>query len=89
MNWATTANKNAKLIGAMKHLLLQLQKTGSITDDDREHLLNRYIRGHITGFGHIAELLYGHNQTHPNYAQIVNYGIYYGENHATTTREEN
>lgn len=86
MNWATTAKQNAKLLGAMKHLLLQLQKNNVINDDDREHLLNRYIRGQITGFGHVAELLYGHNQTHPNYNQIIKYGVYYGENTNTTER---
>jgi aspartate aminotransferase-like enzyme len=40
-----------KVIGAMKHLLLELQKVGIIDEIDRDHLNDRYIRGHINSFG--------------------------------------
>jgi len=76
-----TTEKPAKLIGAYKHLLLQLKKVNAIDDIDADHLLDRYIRGHITGFGHLAEWLLatgsigGHN-----YDQIIYYGRKYGEN---------
>jgi len=69
-----------KVIGAMKHLLLQLEKNNAISPIDREHILDRYIRGHIDGFGHLAEWLYsfGAIGTH-NYDQIIRYGRRYGE----------
>jgi hypothetical protein len=65
----------------MKHLLLELQKVNVINDIDREHLLDRYIRGRIIGFGHLAEWL---DSTvglgDHNYQQIIEYGRRYGEN---------
>jgi len=70
-----------KVIGAFKHLLLELKKVNAITDIDHDHLLDRYIRGQINGFGHLAEWLLatgsigGHN-----YDQIIRYGRRYGEN---------
>jgi len=76
-----TTEKPAKLVGAYKHLLLQLKKVNAINDIDADYLLDRYIRGHITGFGHLAEWLLatgsigGHN-----YDQIIYYGRKYGEN---------
>jgi hypothetical protein len=69
-----------KVIGAMKHLLLELKKINAINDIDHDHILDRYIRGQIIGFGHLAEWLLatgaigGHN-----YDQIVQYGRRYGE----------
>ena len=69
-----------KVIGAMKHLLLELQKVNVINDIDREHLLDRYIRGRITGFGHLAEWLDATtNLGDHNYNEIINYGRRYGE----------
>jgi len=69
-----------KVIGAMKHLLLELQKVNVINDIDREHLLDRYIRGRITGFGHLAEWLDATtNLGDHNYNQIIQYGRRYGE----------
>jgi len=64
----------------MKHLLLELQKVNVINDIDREHILDRYIRGRITGFGHLAEWLDAttHLGDH-NYNQIIQYGRRYGE----------
>lgn len=69
-----------KVIGAMKHLLLELQKIGIINEVDRDHLNDRYIRGHINSFGHLAEWLLAYRMisTH-NYDQIVQYGFRYGE----------
>jgi aminoglycoside phosphotransferase (APT) family kinase protein len=72
--------KPAKVIGAMKHLLLELQKVNVINDIDREHLLDRYIRGRIMGFGHLAEWLDATaNLGEHNYNQIIEYGRRYGE----------
>jgi hypothetical protein len=69
-----------KVIGAMKHLLLELQKVNVINDIDREHLLDRYIRGRIIGFGHLAEWLDATtNLGDHNYNQIIEYGRRYGE----------
>lgn len=69
-----------KVIGAMKHLLLELQKVNIINDIDREHLLDRYIRGRITSFGHLAEWLDATtNLGDHNYNQIIEYGRRYGE----------
>jgi hypothetical protein len=65
----------------MKHLLLELQKAGAITDDNmREHLLNRYIRGHLENFRHLAEYLLAIQAIGPhNYDQIILYSNRYGE----------
>lgn len=73
--------KAPKVIGAFKHLLLELKKVNAINDITADHLLDRYIRGHIIGFGHLAELLLatGAIGLH-NYDQIVYYGRRYGEN---------
>lgn len=71
---------STKVIGAMKHLLLELQKVNVINDIDREHLLDRYIRGRITSFGHLAEWLDATtNLGDHNYNEIINYGRRYGE----------
>jgi hypothetical protein len=65
----------------MKHLLLELQKVNVINDIDREHLLDRYIRGRIIGFGHLAEYMQRfYPLGHENYIQIIRYGNHYGEN---------
>ena len=77
----TMETPQPKVLGAMKHLLLELQKVGAINDIDREHLLDRYIRGRIHGFGHLAEYihrLYPRLGNH-NYIQIIRYGNHYGE----------
>ena len=72
--------KTDKVVGAMKHLLLELQKVGVINDIDREHILDRYIRGRIIGFGHLAEYLHAaYNLGEHNYDQIIRYGRKYGE----------
>lgn len=69
-----------KVIGAMKHLLLELQKVNVINDIDREHLLDRYIRGRIDSFGQLAEWLDATtNLGDHNYNQIIQYGRRYGE----------
>jgi hypothetical protein len=74
------SNTTPKVIGAMKHLLLELQKVNVINDIDREHLLDRYIRGRIIGFGHLAEWLDATtNLGDHNYQQIIQYGRNYGE----------
>ena len=76
-----TSTTSTKVIGAMKHLLLELQKVGVINDIDREHLLDRYIRGRIESFGHLAEYMrrfYPKLENH-NYIQIIRYGNHYGE----------
>lgn len=71
---------NPKVIGAMKHLLLELQKHNVINDIDREHLLDRYIRGWITSFGHLAEYLWATtNIGQNNYDYVIEYGRRYGE----------
>ena len=76
-----TQDKPVKLVGAMKHLLLELQKVGAINEIDREHLIDRYIRGHINSFGQLAEWLYAfHMVANHNYIQVLRYGNYYGEN---------
>jgi hypothetical protein len=73
-------DKSTKLIGAMKHLLNELQKVNVITDGDREHIVREYIRGRIIGFGHLAEYLTAtSNLGHHNYQEIVEYGRRYGE----------
>jgi hypothetical protein len=71
-----------KKLGAMKHLLLELQKVGSIADDNmREHLLNRYIRHEIHNFRHLAEYLLAIRAIGAhNYDQIILYSNRYGEN---------
>jgi len=69
-----------KVLGAMKHLLLELQKVNVINDIDHDYLLDRYIRGRITGFGHLAEWLDAtSNLGDHNYNQIIQYGRRYGE----------
>jgi hypothetical protein len=75
-----TQEKPPKVIGAFKHLLLELKKVNAINDITADHLLDRYIRGHIIGFGHLAELLLatGAIGLH-NYDQVVYYGRKYGE----------
>jgi len=64
----------------MKHLLLELKKNNIINDIDQDHILDRYIRGQIIGFGHLAEWLLATTSinTH-NYDQIIRYGRRYGE----------
>jgi hypothetical protein len=75
-----TEQKPSKLIGAMKHLLLELQKVGAINEIDRDHLIDRYMRGHINSFGQLAEWLHAfHMVENHNYIQILRYGNYYGE----------
>lgn len=71
-----------KKLGAMKHLLLELQKVGAIADDNmREHLLNRYIRHELENFRHLAEYLLAIKAVGPrNYDQIILYSNRYGEN---------
>ncbi len=72
---------NTKVIGAMKHLLLQLEKVNAITDGDREHLIREYVIGRINSFGHLAEYLLATGAvTEHNYDQIIRYGRRYGEN---------
>jgi hypothetical protein len=81
MEKGTHRMTSTKVIGAMKHLLLELEKVGVINDIDREHLLDRYIRGRIIGFGHLAEYMlrfYPKLENH-NYIQIIRYGNHYGE----------
>lgn len=69
-----------KVIGAMKHLLLELQKVNVVNDIDREHLIREYAIGRITGFGHLAEWLDATtNLGDHNYNQIIEYGRRYGE----------
>jgi hypothetical protein len=76
-----TTTTAPKVIGAMKHLLLELKKINVINDIDHDHLLDRYIRGHINGFGHLAEWLLATGAiTGHNYNQIIYYGRRYGEN---------
>jgi hypothetical protein len=69
-----------KVIGAMKHLLLELQKVGAINEIDREHLIREYVVGRIMNFGHLAEWLLatGAIGLH-NHDQIIRYGRRYGE----------
>jgi hypothetical protein len=84
----TMETPQPKVLGAMKHLLLELQKVGAINDIDREHLIDRYIRGHITGFGHLAEWLHAfHMVNNHNYIQIIRYGNHYGENNLLYNRD--
>lgn len=72
---------NPKILGAMKHLLNELHKIGIIDHIDKDHLIDRYQRGKIINFGHLAEYL---RVIKPlgdhNYDQIIRYGRYYGEN---------
>jgi len=69
-----------KVIGAMKHLLLELQKVNVVNDIDREHLIREYAIGRITGFGHLAEWLHSTvGLGNHNYQQIIEYGRRYGE----------
>jgi hypothetical protein len=77
---STVNEKNPKLVGAMKHLLNELQKVNVINDGDREHLVREYVRGHILGFGHLAEYLAAtSNLGNHNYQEVVEYGRRYGE----------
>ena len=77
----TTTERPAKVIGAYKHLMLELQKVNLINDIDREHLIREYVRGKIMNFGHLAEYLrVTINLNDHNVNQIVNYGKRYGEN---------
>jgi hypothetical protein len=81
MEKGTNLMTSTKVIGAMKHLLLELEKVGVINEIDREHLLDRYIRGRIESFGHLAEYMrrfYSRLENH-NYIQIIRYGNHYGE----------
>lgn len=74
------SEQTPKVIGAMKHLLLELQKVGIINDIDRAHLLDRYIRGRINSFGHMAEYIYAlYPLGHHNHEQIIHYARHYGE----------
>lgn len=76
----TSLTPAPKVIGAMKHLLLELKKVNAINDIDHDHLLDRYIRGHIIGFGHLAEWLLATGAIgEHNHHQIVVYGRRYGE----------
>ena len=73
-------DKSTKQIGAMKHLLNELQKVNVINDIDREHLIDRYVRGRIESFGHLAEyLLATTNLGQHNHQEIIEYGRRYGE----------
>ena len=73
-------NDNPKLVGAMKHLLNELQKVQVITEIDREHLVQQYIRGRIINFGHLAEYLWATtNLGQNNYDYVIEYGRKYGE----------
>jgi hypothetical protein len=70
-----------KVIGAMKHLLLELEKVNAINSIDREHLIREYIIGRIIGFGHLAEYLLATRSIGlHNHDQIIRYGRRYGEN---------
>ena len=72
--------KPAKVVGAMKHLLLELQKVNIINDIDREHILREYAIGRINSFGHLAEYLDATtNLGNHNFDQIIRYGRKYGE----------
>ena len=73
--------KSTKVIGAMRHLLNELEKVGAINTGDRDHLIREYVIGRIINFGHLAEYLLatGHIGLH-NHDQIVRYGRRYGEN---------
>lgn len=72
--------KPAKLIGAMKHLLNELEKAKIINHIDKEHLILQYVRGKIVNFGHLAEWLMATSDIgRHNYDQIINYGRRYGE----------
>jgi hypothetical protein len=71
---------STKVIGAMKHLLNELEKVGIINHIDREHLIREYVIGRIASFGHLAEYLYATtNLGAHNYDQIIRYGRRYGE----------
>ena len=75
-----TPQTTPKVIGAMKHLLLQLEKVNAITDGDREHLIREYVIGRIDSFGHLAEYLLATGSIgHHNHDQIIRYGRRYGE----------
>jgi hypothetical protein len=79
-NHHVNETKSAKVVGAMKHLLLELQKVNIINDIDREHLIREYVIGRISSFGHLAEyLLATTNLGRHNYDQIIQYGRRYGE----------
>jgi hypothetical protein len=70
-----------KVIGAMKHLLLELEKVGAINPIDREHLIREYVIGRIMNFGHLAEYLLATQAIGlHNHDQIIRYGRRYGEN---------
>jgi hypothetical protein len=72
--------QSPKVTGAMKHLLLQLEKVNAITDGDREHLIREYVIGRIDSFGHLAEyLLATRSIGNHNHDQIIRYGRRYGE----------
>jgi hypothetical protein len=80
MEKGTHGMTSTKVIGAMKHLLLELEKVNVINHIDRDHLLDRYIRGRITGFGHLAEYMKAfYLLDNHNYTQIIRYGNHYGE----------
>jgi len=73
--------QSPKVIGAMKHLLLQLEKVNAINEIDREHLIREYIKGRIMNFGHLAEYLLATGSIgNHNHDQIIQYGRRYGEN---------
>jgi hypothetical protein len=73
--------QNNKVVGAFKHLLLELQKVNAITDVDREHLIREYVIGRIMNFGHLAEYLLATGSIgNHNHDQIIRYGRRYGEN---------
>lgn len=70
-----------KVVGAFKHLLLELQKVNAINDIDREHLIREYVIGRIINFGHLAEYLLATGAIgNHNHDQIIRYGRRYGEN---------
>jgi hypothetical protein len=72
--------QSPKVIGAYKHLLLQLEKVNAINEIDREHLIREYIRGRIMNFGHLAEYLLATGSIgNHNHDQIIRYGRRYGE----------
>lgn len=73
-------DKAPRLVGAMKHLLLELEKVNVVSTIDREHILREYVRGHIDSFGHLAEYLWStSNIGQNNYDYVIHYGRKYGE----------
>lgn len=77
----TSTTLKPKQLGAMKHLLIELQKVNVINDGDREHIIREYLRGRIEGFLHLAFYLQAaHGLNGHNFTQILQYGRRQGEN---------